>query len=195
MLLYYKINNNGGNILEELVIKPINKDDKAFEDIITLVKNDLYRIAQARLENIEDINDAIQETLIIAYKSIKKLNKPQYFKTWIIKILINECNKIYNLNNKKLNLLKKITKNKYFEKFTDEEIFSLEKKMEVEEVLKTINYEERICLVLFYNSKYSIQEIAEILNSNPETIRSRIKRGKNKIREYNQKRGKIENAI
>lgn len=181
--------------MEELVIKAINKDDKAFEDIITLVKNDLYRIAQARLENIEDINDAIQETLIIAYKSIKKLNKPQYFKTWIIKILINECNKIYNLNNKKLNLLKKITKNKYFEKFTDEEIFSLEKKMEVEEVLKTINYEERICLVLFYNSKYSIQEIAEILNSNPETIRSRIKRGKNKIREYNQKRGKIENAI
>ena len=195
MLLYYKINNNGGNILEELVIKAINKDDKAFEDIITLVKNDLYRIAQARLENIEDINDAIQETLIIAYKSIKKLNKPQYFKTWIIKILINECNKIYNLNNKKLNLLKKITKNKYFEKFTDEEIFSLEKKMEVEEVLKKINYEERICLVLFYNSKYSIQEIAEILNSNPETIRSRIKRGKNKIREYNQKRGEIENAI
>ena len=181
--------------MEELVIKAINKDDKAFEDIITLVKNDLYRIAQARLENIEDINDAIQETLIIAYKSIKKLNKPQYFKTWIIKILINECNKIYNLNNKKLNLLKKITKNKYFEKFTDEEIFSLEKKMEVEEVLKTINYEERICLVLFYNSKYSIQEIAEILNSNPETIRSRIKRGKNKIREYNQKRGEIENAI
>lgn len=181
--------------MEELVIKAINKDDKAFEDIITLVKNDLYRIAQARLENIEDINDAIQETLIIAYKSIKKLNKPQYFKTWIIKILINECNKIYNLNNKKLNLLKKITKNKYFEKFTDEEIFSLEKKMEVEEVLKKINYEERICLVLFYNSKYSIQEIAEILNSNPETIRSRIKRGKNKIREYNQKRGKIENAI
>lgn len=181
--------------MEELVIKAINKDDKAFEDIITLVKNDLYRIAQARLENIEDINDAIQETLIIAYKSIKKLNKPQYFKTWIIKILINECNKIYNLNNKKLNLLKKITKNKYFEKFTDEEIFSLEKKMEVEEVLKKINYEERICLVLFYNSKYSIQEIAEILNSNPETIRSRIKRGKNKIREYNQKRGEIENAI
>ena len=195
MLLYYKINDNGGNILEELVIKAINKDDKAFEDIITLVKNDLYRIAQARLENIEDINDAIQETLIIAYKSIKKLNKPQYFKTWIIKILINVCNKIYNLNNKRLNLLKKITKNKYFEKFTDEEIFSLEKKMEVEEVLKKINYEERICLVLFYNSKYSIQEIAEILNSNPETIRSRIKRGKNKIREYNQKRGEIENAI
>ena len=195
MLLYYKINNNGGNILEELVIKAINKDDKAFEDIITLVKNDLYRIAQARLENIEDINDAIQETLIIAYKSIKKLNKPQYLKTWIIKILINECNKIYNLNNKKLNLLKKITKNKYFEKFSDEGIFSLEKKMEVEEVLKTINYEERICLVLFYNSKYSIQEIAEILNSNPETIRSRIKREKNKIREYNEKRGKIENAI
>ena len=175
-------------------MKAKNKDHQSFEKLILLMKNDLYRISQARLEHIEDINDAIQETIIIAYKNIKKLEKPQFFKTWIIKILINECNKIYNSNNKRIILFKKLVQNKHIHKFTDGEILKAENKIELENTLKIVNYEERICIILFYNSNYSIQEIAEILNANPETIKSRLKRGKNKIRAFYKKEGGVENA-
>ena len=66
-----------------------------------LFKDDLYKIAKARLKQDDDVFDVIQETMLIAFKSIKKLNKPLYFKAWLIKILINKSNDLYKKKNKK----------------------------------------------------------------------------------------------
>ena len=170
--------------LEELVYKAINKDKKAFEELIQYIRNDLYRVAQTRLENIEDINDSIQNTLLTAYKSIKKLEKPQYFKTWIIKILINECNKVYENNNKRIKLFQKMMNNKKSYTEDNSHIGNVEGKIELEKIYKNLNYEEKICITLFYNSKYQVKEIAEILNISPNTVKSRITRAKQKIKKY-----------
>ena len=64
-----------------------------------------------RLYCEDDINDAVQETIIKAYRYIKKIKQPQYFKTWIIKVLINNCNKIYKKSNKNLEYNEKIATN------------------------------------------------------------------------------------
>lgn len=65
------------------------------------LEKELYKVAKVRLRNDDDIYDAIQETTIKAFKSVKKLKQNQYFKTWIIKILINESNNIYRRKNKR----------------------------------------------------------------------------------------------
>ena len=59
--------------MEELVIRSLDGDRDAFTQLIKLIDVDLYRVANAKLENIEDINDAIQETILIGYKSIQNL--------------------------------------------------------------------------------------------------------------------------
>ena len=95
---------------ESIVLRAKKNDKDAFTELILNIEECLYNVARIRLKSEEDINDAIQETEIIAFKSIKKLEHPKYFKTWIIKILINECNKIYRKNTKHFNIFKKITK-------------------------------------------------------------------------------------
>lgn len=177
--------------LEELVYKAQNKDMDSFEKLIQNIRSDLYRIAQTRLDDIEDINDSIQNTLLIAYKSIKKLEEPQYFKTWIIRILINECNNIYINNKKRLKLFQKLKNNKNVFQDDASDIHKIENKIELEKIYKTLSYEEKICITLFYNSKYTIKEISEILNTNSNTIKSRIMRAKQKIRKYYE--GGVEN--
>lgn len=57
-----------------------------------------------RTSNDEDVQDIIQETMIDAYKYIKKLKKPSKFKSWITKILINNCNKYYKKYNVHCNI-------------------------------------------------------------------------------------------
>ena len=57
--------------MEELILESINGNDEAYTKLTQSIQNELYRVAQARLDNIDDINDAIQETMIIAYKSLK----------------------------------------------------------------------------------------------------------------------------
>ena len=81
--------------MEKLILKAKNGDRNAFTTLILNIEDELYKIARTRLNNEDDILDVIQDTIISAYKSIKKLNDPNKFKKWVIKILINKCNRIY----------------------------------------------------------------------------------------------------
>lgn len=49
--------------MEELILESINGNDEAYTKLTQSIQNELYRVAQARLDNIDDINDAIQETM------------------------------------------------------------------------------------------------------------------------------------
>ncbi len=78
------------------LIKKAQKGNKdAFNELMLYYEKDLYNIAKSRLYNEDDVCDAVQETILIAYQSIGKLLNPSKFKLWLIKILINECNKVY----------------------------------------------------------------------------------------------------
>ena len=92
--------------MEELVLKAKSGNKDAFTQLILEIKSDLYKIAKTRLSNEEDIKDALQETMITAFKYMKTVKEPSKFKHWIIKILINQCNKIYK---KKSNYILLIT--------------------------------------------------------------------------------------
>ena len=81
--------------MEELIQKAKTGDKEAFTTIMLSLEKDLYKIAKTRLKNDDDIYDAIQETIIEAFKSIKKLKNTEAFKTWIIRILINKTNDIF----------------------------------------------------------------------------------------------------
>lgn len=127
--------------------------------------------------------------MIIGYQNLKKLKEDKYFKTWIIKILINQCNKIYKKKYKQAILF-----NKSVEKIEiaegQDDMNNVENKLDFETVLKNLTYEDRLLITLYYNSQFSIKEIAELLNSNVNTIKSRLLRIKKKIKEIYQGGGK-----
>lgn len=172
--------------LEELISHSINGDKNAFDQIYNLLHDDLYRIAHARLNNIDDIEDAIQETMLSAYKSINKFDNAdiRFFKTWLIKILINECNKIYNRNIKHLAIFSNLSRKHETNKTMHTEFDKAENKIEIEKLFKILNYNEKLCMSLCYYSDYSIQEVADILNTSPNTVKSRIARSKKKVQKY-----------
>ena len=93
--------------MDELVQQAKKGDKQAFTQIIISLETDLYKIAKMRLDSNDDIEEAVQETMIEAFKHMKKLKENSYFKTWIIRILINKCNFIYK-KNKKIIYLSKI---------------------------------------------------------------------------------------
>lgn len=168
--------------MEELVIKAKKGDKSAYSELISTLQNDLYRLAYARLNSHEDVNDALQQTTIYAYKNINQLREPKYFKTWIVKILINECNKIYHQNYKKTSIFDKLLNS---QDLREEQIYNynnIDDKLDIEHILNKLSYEERICIILFYRGGYSTSEIANILSTNENTIRSRISRTKSKIK-------------
>lgn len=165
--------------MEELVEKSKRGDNQAFSELIISMENELYKIARTRLRNEEDIKEAVQETIIKTYSSLKKLRNSKFFKTWIIRILINECNGVYT-KNKKNN----------FEEY-DESIVNIEATNELKTkidnldffiLIDNLNYSERIIMTLFYLEEFSTKEIAKILKEPEATIRTRLSRSRNKLK-------------
>ncbi len=163
--------------MEELVKKAKNNDEKAFDELILLIEKELYLIAKTKLKNDDDIADAIQETILKCFQNINKLRDIKLFKTWTIKILINECNKIYR------------KKEKYKISIEDNEIekyIKLEEKydenIEFNILIKKLETEEKLILTLYYCSGYTTKEISKILKRKENTIRSKMTRAKNKLR-------------
>lgn len=79
--------------MEDLVKRAKEGDNEAFSEMILSIKQELYYLSKTKLNNEEDIADCIQDTILISYQNLKKLKENCYFKTWIIKIIINQCNK------------------------------------------------------------------------------------------------------
>ena len=80
----------------DILVRQAKKHDKdAFSQLMKLHTPSMYKIAKAILKNDEDTADAIQETALTCWEKIGTLKKDKYFKTWLIRILINHCNQIY----------------------------------------------------------------------------------------------------
>lgn len=177
--------------MENLIMKAKNGDKTAFTDLICEMRHDLYKIARIRLSCNADIEDAIQETTIKAFKSIKKLKKNSSYKNWIIKILINECSRIYQVRKKyqisydNLELDDFLGTNQNYKSEDDSEFYYL---------LEGLNYDERMAIILFYMEDYPVKEIAKLLKTNENTIKTRLKRAKDKIKVKYEKIGVDDNG-
>ena len=146
--------------------------------LILNIQSELYKIARMRLYNEDDINEAVQETMIEAFKGINKLKYNQYFKTWIIKILINKCNKMYR-KNKKENI-------SYEYNNIENQISNDEIKSDVDFyiLISKLEYEERMIVTLYYLERYTTKEISKIIGKNENTVKTKLSRAKKKIKRY-----------
>ena len=167
--------------MEELIQKAKNGDKEAFTTIMLSLEKDLYKIAKTRLKNDDDIYDAIQETIIEAFKSIEKLKNTEAFKTWIIRILINKTNDIFRRKkHKKEILLEDIKNTEILNSYEEKDIDNL---LDFNFMRKQLKYEDSVIITLYYMEGFSDKEIGNILKLKENTVKTKRTRAKQKIRE------------
>ena len=156
-------------------VSKVKKGDKeAFLGLIDENRLNLYRVARGILKDKEDIEDALQNTVINSFEKINSLKKDEYFKTWIIRILINECNEILRKNKRVMHL----------DDNTNTEIYSDSyENMDLTRAINSLSEELRLTTVLFYLEDMSLKDIAKILKIPEGTVRSRLTRARTKLRE------------
>lgn len=171
--------------MENLIEKAKDGDQIAFTELMLQIKDELYKVAKIRLKNDDDVFDVIQETMISAYKSLKKLKHNEYFKTWVIRILINECNKFYKL--------KKHEQEDSYELISNTLISCDETDAQInfKFICDKLGKEEGTIILLYYMEKYTDKEIGEILNMKENTVRTKRNRIKNKIKNIYKEYGRI----
>ncbi len=164
--------------MEKLINDAKRGDERAFTMLILNYQQELYKIALTRLKTKYDIDEAIQETMISAFKNIKKLKENEKFKSWIIKILINKCNDIYRKNKKNIMSIEEMSK----ECISTEIDSKVGSKLDFYDIIKQLNEEEKTIVILYYSDKFTTKEIGKILNKNENTVKTIIHRIKIKLR-------------
>lgn len=152
-----------------------NGDKEAFITLMELYKLDMYKIGRAVLDSDEDIGDAIQETVLKAYQNIKKLKEVESFKSWLIKIMINECNNI--LRHKK----KVIVFDKFFNEESYEENYDNLDKQPVLKAVKKLEDKFKKVILLYYYEELSVKDISQTLDISEGTVKSRLSRARKKL--------------
>lgn len=163
--------------MEELVENAKNGDKEAYTKLITDVKKDLYKVARCKIDEAEDIEDIIQDTIIIAYTKISQLRDNKFFKAWIIKILNNECKKFY-INKKR----EEEINDKYISSRESVDNDQIEEKLEFDNMIKNLTGIDKEIMKLYYEDNLSNEQIAKLLKINTNTVKSKINRSKKKIK-------------
>lgn len=160
--------------LIQLVKRSISGDADAFLELMEKNSLAMYKVARGILDNDEDAADAIQDTILTCFEKIHTLKNPEYFKTWMIRILINECNKIHRH-------YKNFSRAEELPEVPGQDM-SIEE-FEFKEMLGMLDESYRIILVLYYVEGFRIADIASILNMNENTVKTRLVRARMQLKQ------------
>ncbi|MGL5256071.1 MAG: RNA polymerase sigma factor [Proteocatella sp.] len=148
--------------------------DKAeFTERIIEAQNTLYHVSKTILGSDTDCEDAVQNAILIAYEKIESLRQVEYFKTWIVRILINEC---YKLQKKRIDSLP------YEEYFSNTEVEEKADYSELYIAISKLPVKIRITIILYYIEGYSIKEISKIQRIPSGTVKSRLSKGRKMLK-------------
>lgn len=157
-----------------LVKRAMRSDTDAFLELMEKNSLSMYKVARGILKNDEDVADAIQDTILTCFEKLNTLQRPEYFKTWMIRILINECNQI-------LQHYQSLDMPDQFPDVGRADMSLAE--FEFKEMLERMDEKYRVILLLYYVEGFKIPEIAELLDMKENTVKTRLSRGREQFKE------------
>lgn len=169
----------------ELVLAAQRGDDQAFYELINQHKARLYRMAWTHMRHEQDTLEAVQETVTRAYIQLKKLRDARFFSTWLIRILLNVC--IDELRRRgrqspsSMELLQGLPEERVMYK-QDKDGVSIEERLLIEHAVDRLDENEKQVILLKYYEDMTITDISDVLQCPPGTIKTRLHRALNKLR-------------
>lgn len=176
----------------ELVRKAQDGDKDAFEVLVTKHQGRVFAVAGGILRNREDVEDIAQQVFLKAYFSLKRFDQRSAFSTWLYKITVNECWDL--LRKKKVRPL--VFESELSEEqahlyqsteqtsdFAPDVSSHLEAKQQVDQWLDCLEERDRAMLVLKEVQGFTVEEIAEIMGINGNTVKVRLFRARQRIAE------------
>lgn len=129
------------------------------------IKGRLYRTARLYLASEHAALDAVDEAVYKGFLSCKRLRQPEYFNTWLTRILINECNN--ELRRRKRETAMAELPERAAEEFD---------RLPLREAVERLPRDLRAVVALRYFSGYTLAETANILNIPAGTVSTRQRR-------------------
>ena len=177
---------------QELVRRAQQGDSRAFEVLVGRHQGRVFAVAGGILRNREDVEDIAQQVFVKAYFSLKRFDQRAAFSTWLYKITVNEC---WDLLRKR-----KVRPLVYESELTEEQAHiylgaeqkpehapdvseQMETRQQLDRWLACLEERDRVMLVLKEVQGFTVEEIAETMGINGNTVKVRLFRARQRIAE------------
>ncbi|MDS0527635.1 sigma-70 family RNA polymerase sigma factor [Clostridium sp. SHJSY1] len=158
-----------------LIKKAISGDRQSFGEIIKEHKIYLYKIAYSYVKNEDDALEIIQECSYRAMLNIRKLKKPEYFKTWITRIVINCALDFMNRNKSIIGLDDNVRIG------IVESNISIDEKLDLYNAIDLLRDNYKTVIILKYFNDMTIENISKIMETPENTVKTYLRRAKDSL--------------
>lgn len=152
-------------------------DKDQFVELVLEAEPTLFHVAFSILHHEQNCADAVQEAVVKAYEQRHNLKKPAYFKTWLVRIVMNECYQILRKQKRQASMKEGIP-------MDDQQLGSYVKEeyLDLYRAISNLKEKDKICILLFYMEDFTIGQIAEALEIPAGTVKSRLNRARQQLK-------------
>lgn len=143
-----------------------------FEEVVQKYAPVVHSACVMRLGGVDDADDCFQNTFLKLYTSAPEFNEEEHIKAWLLRVAINECRKFIRDNRRTLPL----------DTAREVPLPPTDDSRDISWALMRLDEKYREVLYLYYGEGYSTDEISSILGRNPNTVRTIMRRGREKLR-------------
>ncbi len=164
--------------IKSLVIRAKEGDVQSFGKLYDIYREDMYRFAWYYTGSSTYAEEAVSNAVLSAFENITSLKKAESFKSWLFTILYNECKRAQR---------EKMTANGLVEYGAQTETPAPEGDSDeiiaLKNALTKLGDEEKEIIILYYSCGYTSKEISSLTGIRHSTVRSKISRATDKLRQ------------
>jgi RNA polymerase sigma-70 factor (ECF subfamily) len=164
---------------ENVIQRARDRDREAFTEIFLHYSHRLYAVAFRILRDSTRAEDAVQQTFFTAWRELPRLRDDGRFEAWLYRLLVNGCRAELRHVVRWQPGLRLVTD---VETPIDDAQLSVAARDELERAFQRLSIDHRVVLVLHHYRDMTADQIAEVLNVAPGTIRSRLHHAKHHLR-------------
>lgn len=148
------------------------------DEYLEAVKNNasrLYSLALSYTKNVHDSEDIVQNVFIKLWRSDMIFNDDEHIDKWLSRVCVNECKSFLTSSFRKNVVLS--------DELIKGNIVHNENNLDLLSAIMKLKKKERIVIHFYYYEEYKISDIAEILSTNESTVKTRLRRARNRLKE------------
>lgn len=173
---------------DKLISRAVAGDGAAFSELMTMHEKRMYAVALRMCANREDAQDCLQDAMLRVYRSIGGFKGQSSFSTWVYRITMNTClDELRRRKTRSASSLDTMLEGGWSptdgENGPEKQAVASEQRRVLNSAIADLPEDMRSAIVLRDVQGFSYEEIAEMLEVNIGTIKSRISRGREKLRQ------------
>ena len=180
----------------DVISQVLKGDHNAYATLVNRYNNFVFTIVLRYIKGREDAEEVAQDVFIKAYKSLSSFKGDSKFSTWLYTVTTTTC--ITFLRKKKLEV-QSLDNEKVSEAageiagdMSANQIEQKSKVNMVNEAIKMLSPDYAQVIMLFYKGEQTLEEIAKILNKEPNTVKVQLHRARTRLKEKMQKHSSAE---